>query len=106
MLLYVFKILILVFKQDINQYIAIHKLNNNFINIQVEGDESDELRCVFSSDIRYLDYSDGAESRLSSPYEIQYPLRMYKIFEKGKIHLVINYFFYFILFSNEIFIII
>ncbi|ORX41675.1 actin depolymerizing protein [Piromyces finnis] len=55
---------------------------------EVEGEESDDLKDLFSTDIKYLDYNESAESRLSSPYEIQYPLRMYKIFDNGKFHLV------------------
>jgi len=55
---------------------------------EVEGEESDDLKDIFNSEIKYLDYNECAESRLTSPDEIQYPLRMYKIFDKGKIHLV------------------
>eukprot|EP00833_Pecoramyces_ruminatium_P004791 jgi/Orpsp1_1/1178823/evm.model.c7180000066857.1 len=58
------------------------------ISREIEGEESDDLKYIFGSEIRYLDYSECAESRLSSPYEFQYPLRMYKIYGNGKIHLV------------------
>jgi len=54
----------------------------------VEGEESDDLKYMFGSEIRYLDYYESAESRLTAPYEYQYPLKMYRIYSNGKIHLV------------------
>jgi len=54
----------------------------------MEGEESDDFKYIFGSEIRYLDYDQCAESRLSPPCEYQYPFRMYKIYDNGLIHLV------------------